>query len=295
MDSVQQSYRFTFKFEGEGHAVPLDTLCSVLTQFNKLSIHAEKNVKCQYSVIAHEPGSFEVELLANAVIPTTMFVQQNLNYILEKLKTIKEWIEVKRFLLGQKPQETSRDGSQVQVTNAKGDVMVTSISGLQVLNNASISNSIIVLGRSLADGDLQGFQMLDEERLPLLKVDKGEIPYLAAGNIRSDEENITVQVQKKAKLLVRKFIAVGNERWEFTYIKSFKARILDDDWLKAYQGGRIECRGGSSLLADLRAEFQNDEDGLPIDSTAKYFVTKVHAVIPPDNEEYEEKDQQIIA
>lgn len=54
--------------------------------------------------------------------------------------------------------------------------MVTSISGLQVLNNANISNSIIVLGRSLADGDLQGFQMLDEERLPLLKVDKDEIP-----------------------------------------------------------------------------------------------------------------------
>lgn len=292
MDSIQQSYRFTFKFEGEGHSLPLETPCSVLTQFNFLSIHTENDVRCQYSVIAHKPGSFEVEMLANAVIPATLFVQHNLNYILEKLKTIKEWIEVKRFLLGQKPKDISKDGSQVQVTNAKGDVMVTSISGLQVLNNATISNSVIVIGRSLADSDLHGFQMLTEEQQPFLDVKKDEIPYLAAGDIISDEDNITVQIQKKVALLVRKFIAVGNERWEFTYIKTFKARMLDDDWLKAYQHGKIECRGGSSLLADLRVEFQNDEDGLPISSTAKFYVTKVHAVIPPD---YDEKSQQMFA
>ena len=92
MDSIQQSYRFTFKFEGEGHSLPLETLCSVLTQFNFLSIHTENDVRCQYSVIAHKPGSFEVEMLANAVIPATLFVQHNLNYILEKLKTIKSTV-----------------------------------------------------------------------------------------------------------------------------------------------------------------------------------------------------------
>lgn len=284
MNSVQE-YRFYIKFDGES-VIPLQTLCVVLSEFNKLSdIATEGREKCEYSIVANLPGSFETELVARAIVGTTMFFEENGGYIKSILETIKTWVEIKKHLKGGKAKKVESKDGKLHIQNQDGEVKVTNMEGNRFFENANINNCVIYMGNSLLQGETKGFSILTDQREEFLHCTNDEYPTLCSGDAILPDNEPFVSTIPKATLFVKKFVTRGDSRWEFYYTKTFQATILDEAWLNKFQKGEIEVVAGISLIADLRIETATDADGMPIDNTAKYYITKVYNIVFPDRGE----------
>lgn len=284
MNSVQE-YRFYIKFDGES-VIPLQTLCVVLSEFNKLSdIATEGREKCEYSIVANLPGSFETELVAKAFIGTSLFFEENGGYIKSVLEMIKTWFEIKMHLKGGKPKKVESKDGKLHVYNQDGEVKVTNMEGNRFFENASINNCVICMGSSLLQGETKGFSILTDQKEGFLHCTKDEYPNLCSGDAILPDNEPFVSTIHEATLFVKKFVTRGDSRWEFYYTKTFQATILDTTWLNKFQKGEIEVVAGVSLVADLRIETATDTDGMPIDDTAKYYITKVYNIVFPNREE----------
>ncbi|WP_260706785.1 hypothetical protein [Edaphobacter flagellatus] len=84
----------------------------------------------------------------------------------------------------------------------------------------------------------------------------------------------------EAVLLVKKPVFMGDSRWEFLYQgKAIEAKMLDAQWVEQYRKHRVDVPPGSSLLVTLKIEASyNAEEKAAM---PKYFVLKVHRVVPP--------------
>lgn len=78
--------------------------------------------------------------------------------------------------------------------------------------------------------------------------------------------------------IVKKPDYLGSSMWEFRHGKeTIFARIEHDEWLKEFQGRRIDVRPGDALKCQVRIEMLYGHNNELI--AEKYYIEKVHAVL----------------
>ena len=87
----------------------------------------------------------------------------------------------------------------------------------------------------------------------------------------------------RAKVKVKKPDLLAGSMWSVVHHKAINVKIEDEQWLSRFQSAQITMPPGSYLDVDLRMEIRLDDNNDPI-GDPKYFVSKVYAVIPPNQQ-----------
>ena len=84
----------------------------------------------------------------------------------------------------------------------------------------------------------------------------------------------------RAKVKVKKPDLIGGSMWSVVHDKTIDIKMEDQQWLSRFHAAEIDMPAGSHLDVDLRMEIKLDGSEEPI-GDPRYYVSKVHAVIPP--------------
>lgn len=118
----------------------------------------------------------------------------------------------------------------------------------------------VIISNDNGDSGLDSSAIITQEQIEDL---------LARNTIRNSSELI---------LMVRKPDFLGTSMWEFRHDKkTFSAKIADEQWLKEFQGGKLDIRPGHALRVLLDEDTIYGEDGDVI--RADRTITKVIGVI----------------
>ena len=84
----------------------------------------------------------------------------------------------------------------------------------------------------------------------------------------------------RVKVKVKKPDLIGDSMWSVVHDKTIGVKMEDQEWLSRFHAAKIAVPAGSHLDVDLRTEIRLDTNEDPT-GDARYFISKVHAVVPP--------------
>ena len=87
----------------------------------------------------------------------------------------------------------------------------------------------------------------------------------------------------RTKVKVKKPDLIGGSMWSVVHHKTIDVRMEDQGWLTQFHSAKISIPAGSYLDVDLRMEIKLDSNHDPI-GDPRYCISKVYAVIPPDQQ-----------
>ena len=276
-----QQYDFQIKFGGENE-ISLSSLGKSLMSINNLLNEAAKQ-KCdlKVNVKSVSSGSFVIDLSAVAYVATNLFTVDNINYIKTALITVKEWVDIKKHLSGEKPKKLeSNENGKIQVTNAKGDVIMNSNDGAKFFENSAISNSIVNVFVGVSDGARNSLQIIEKDGNTLLGVEEKDYEVLKKNSDNVPESNVLISYTT-TDLLIQKPDLIGNSKWVFYFNKIIAAKIEDESWLESFRAHKQSLKSGAQMKVYMRMETTRDKNGNPIDNTTRYYVERVISVINP--------------
>lgn len=289
-EQIVQKYNFTINLSGE-NSIDIHTLSKLLVNIDTLTnIASQKMANCKFNVIAVNKGSFELSLEGIAQIAMTMVTPDNTNYILTCLQTINEWFLIKKHLGFNSPKAIEKTEKGISVTNEGGDTQVFSASGARFFENANISNCIINIGSILKDSQREQFKIAGQDIIetePVLSISSKDYEELSARINMRNKDTVFIS-HTTADLLLVTAVCSGNAQWGFYFNKKIKATIEDEAWLYNFQKSKVSLTYGTQMKVEMRIETLRDDNGNPIDSTAKYYIEKIISVVNPFDSEYEQ-------
>lgn len=279
IQTTNQKEIITIKFDGE-KSISVDTLCSALIEFKKLSeLTSDGEYKVDYRIVANREGSFEVDLLSIVSVATLLLNDFSRSLNKEIINVISEWFKVKIHLNEKPPKEVKKENGKVEIMNESGKVMQTNLAGAKILEKAEINKLIMNFGSSLQQDNRSGIKMSadDEELLNLKSNDFNKI--ISRESIKLEEKIRTSKVQ--TRLVVCKVDFAGDSKWDFIYNKRIQAKIEDEEFKNKVFDHLISFSRGTQIDVDMRIEIELDDEDFPVMGTEKYFIEKVTNIIQP--------------
>lgn len=277
----KQSYNIRLKFGGDNE-ISLNALGTSLLSINTL-IDEAASPECtiKINVKSITPGSFVIDLATIATAAAPLLNYDNINYIKQALSTVKEWIDIKKFLNGNKPKKIETDDSGKQcITNNEGEVKMISNAGAKYFENCNIKCNIIQLFTGSSEANRTNLILSGEEGEEYINVGREDFY-----NLKTDfEEPPTTNryiTYSTTQLLIRKPDFIGNSKWEFYMNKNIEAKIEDEEWLKKFRNDKAKICCGTQLSVKIRMETMKDDCGNPIENTTRYYIEKVFSIVPP--------------
>jgi hypothetical protein len=165
--------------------------------------------------------------------------------ILEIIKTLKEFIEIKINLKGEKPKSIEKEGDKKKITNTNGDIYyIENVTGNLIVNNV-IANEAIADGmRQLqSDKTIEDFEIENSNKSPIVKVEQDSFKYFSPLPNNEESEKKQVKVDE-THLNVFKIVFDVKYKWEFLY-KGIKisAKITDKDFQDRVKTGERFANG----------------------------------------------------
>lgn len=125
------------------------------------------------------------------------------------------------------------------------------------------------------------FEKQGVESVYFTRAEATKILRLSPEQLKFDREGELISIIRTA-VKVRKPVFEGESAWGINYKRAVNAKLMDDEWLSAYQSGQVFLPVGSRLVVDLREIVPVDEDRIET-GPARYEIIKVHGVeIPPE-------------
>lgn len=289
-DKIIQKQIFTINISGE-NSIDIHSLSKLLSNIDTLTtIASPKDASCKFNIVAVNKGSFELVLEGIAQFAMTMVTPDNVNYVLSCLETINEWFAIKKHLGFGSPKSIEKNEKEIRITNEKGETNVFSPSGSKFFENTTINNCIINIGSTLKDSQRGQFKISEINNTspnPILSISSQDYDELSTKiDVRNKD---TVYVSHTiAELLLVTAVCNGNSKWGFYFNKKIKATIEDEAWLYSFQESKVNLTYGTRMTVQMRIETLRDDNGNPIEKTAKYFIEKILSIVYPFDDSYEQ-------
>lgn len=288
MDVKYQNCNIELKFLGENE-VPAKLYCDVLANI----IAATEEVKSteidnyEINIKATKPGSFITDLAIQASVVWNLITEtQMINFALEGIKLVTEYLKLKVFLKGDKPKNVTEKEGKIMVENNYGDI--TYISN-QFYDNSSIGSQKLdycssVIGDGLSKSQIPGVQILNkDDNTNLLDLKKENYKYLKAPLYESVETLHTQIIDCYVRIKKADFTGC---KWQFEYKKTINAIIEDEQWLSDVNDGNISIHGRTNVKVRMKIEQILDNNNRVVDNSEKYYILKVLEV-----EKYQQTEQ----
>ncbi len=259
--------RFKLDYEGKLPQIDSNTLINSLLHITaaiqeiNAELNKESNIKTtlQIKINAFSPGSFLVDLelfreISKDLLPTVAFVGSHID-INTMIKVLIEFIKLKLFLRGKKPEKIDRSGNEVTITGPDGNTTVVNIRTFnQYAGNLIVNEEVTKNFETLRDDPaIDGFKLTDKKHKPLVGVDKKDFSSLTSRNELLEEKIKTLPVSR-ADLYILKVVFEEGRKWEFYYEgNKISATMGDKAFAKTINSGEKFAKG-DALVCDLEIE-----------------------------------------
>jgi hypothetical protein len=279
----QEDFKLTY--DGKLPQIDSNTLINSLFHItaSMQEINAELNkesniqTKLQIKINAFSGGSFLVHLelwrdVVKDLLPPAIFVgaQFDINTI---IKVLIEFIKLKLFLKGEKPQKIEKRGNEVKITDNKGNIFTVlnptyNIYGGNLIVNESMNKGFETLHE---DDAIDGLRLIDKKGKSLIEIPKKDFSDLTLRNVLLEEKN-KIQTLQEVNLIIIKLVFEENYKWQFYYQgNKISATMEDQTFLKKINGGEKFSKG-DTLICNLEIE-------QVFDSSVNTYVNKSYRIL----------------
>lgn len=290
MTKTKQSH-YEFKYEGDNHYININTLLA--SQFHFTAIVQEvksslyPNVKLDIKVKSFEKGSFDVNQIFEISAVTGLFAMENIEYIKTIFSTISEFIEIKKFLKGEKASKAVEKGDKIELTvnfNGNNSTLKIGKEAFKIYQKNKIVNEAFNqdIKTLEADEEIKGIQLTEKKTGEVIIDVPREIfseigyenPYFEIDE-NTDEKIKSVNVG----ILKWETIPKKNSKWSLIYENRVINQVVirDDDFIRRILDEKLRFGAGDSLAVDLLVKLKKDEySGMFLED--KFEIIKVHGI-----------------
>ncbi len=189
-----------------------------------------------------------------------------------------------KVLKGRQPDSTQlivRDSQNVTQLNVEGDVYIAHPQAVEMLKEQrAIKNSAAIIAPVLREGcDFVEFQHGSETAESISSEDAKAISEMKIMEIEAS--SVIPKSTIRAKVKIRKAVYEGTGKWTIQYDRSREVSMMDEAWLKGFQGRVEKAPPGSWLDVTMElSEIPLDENDNPI-KEPEYSIIEVHDVDEP--------------
>lgn len=264
---LMERERFKLDYEGKLPQIESNTLINSLLHVTaaiqeiNAELNKESNIKTtlQIKINAFSPGSFFVDLellrdISKDLLPAAAFVGGHID-INTIIKVLIEFIKLKLFLKGKKPEKIEKSGDEVTITGSNGNTTVVNIRTFNhytgnVIINEEVSKNFETLRE---DAAIDAFKLTDKNDKPLVGVDKKDFGILTSRNELLEEQIKTLPVSN-ADLYILKVVFEEGRKWDFYYQGNKISAAMDDKAFAERINSGEKFAKGDALVCNLEIE-----------------------------------------
>lgn len=282
---MEDKARLKVVYEGQTHQIELYSLVTnlmylgdLVTQINR---KLDDRTEVKINVNAFDEGSFAVDLglvLSVAQFLGVLIGTEGIS-LQWTIRTLQEFLELKKFLKGEKAEKTEISGDQVVVFNGSKNITVNNFTFNTYKSDLQSNRAVEKAFSDLAENpEIEAYSIQDQSGESLFYASKEEFTDIARANeyLDSDKDK---EIDPEAELVLIKPVFERNRKWEFYYKgRKISATIMDNDFLKRIDE-RIERFGkGDRFLTELEVtkEYQEELD-ITIEKRYRVLVVKKHS------------------
>ncbi|MFQ6311065.1 hypothetical protein [Lysobacter capsici] len=207
---------------------------------------SDVEVRAEVSAFSH--GSFETDLLFHvAGMASALFASEP--NVVALCTTVRESLELFKFLKGEPPKEISQQDRSVNVENNNGQILVVNIDSLSLTMNPKAGEAAAqFIGRALETAGVEAVS-IGSGRDELIEVDESEGEYFRPLSMDVDRSEYIVP---DMKLQISVIGFRDGLKWKFSDgAKNIAAAVEDKRFLERVEGGEA-FRKGDVLVCDVR-------------------------------------------
>lgn len=269
---------FKIKFDGQQHQVDANVLISSLihttTIVQEVNRYLNSGKKIDIKVKALEKGSFlcHIELVETAIDTLkNLLTKENIELGSAIIASLVGLIELKKFLKGKKAKEIKHQGEKTKITNNEGNVLIIENATFNIYEHSPLVKDALTQNFDVLNNDpaITGFEITDNNEVPLVRVDKSEFVDMAQKS--EDVEEGERRIVEAATVNIVRVSFEENLKWDFYYrgIK-ISAKIADPNFFELIDRGEAFAKGDV-----LEIELQISQK---FDETVNTFITKSYQV-----------------
>ncbi|MCJ7508744.1 MAG: hypothetical protein MUO85_08460 [candidate division Zixibacteria bacterium] len=266
MNSSVEHTDFKIKYDGKLHQIDSNTLINSLFNITaamqeinrELNRESSSKVEIQIKVNAFSKGCFllHFELIKSVaddlLAPTAILVTQTDIYT--TIKIFVEFIRLKLFLKGEKPQEINKSEGDVTIINNKGNIVVDKRTFNVYTKNEKVNEAFTKNFETLReDSAIDGFDFNDRTDRTLIHIPKEDFNALTLRNELLEEE-IKTETIPEASLYIIKLVFEENRKWEFYYQGNKISATMEDETFSQKIDKGEKFGKGDILVCNLEVE-----------------------------------------
>lgn len=289
--SVTESSLIHLRFGKPSHEIDATTLAVCLleiqTTIEQIGIFEFGIFKLEMNVKTFQKGSFDVSLELFAYVAAAIYHTNDvMPHAKDYLSFFIEYLKLKKFLKGEGPAATKRDGEQIVIT-AGNDATITINNNTYNFyqTNTTANNSIARQFKQLTqDSTVESFEVADRKHTPLFHSERHDFPGISrteralGDDVLSERKMVDLCIQKP--VLDKK-----QSSWGFIHEGiAVTAKMKDQDFLDRIEQGE-QFAMGDRLQAEMEIKKEFDPN-LQIHRIKSRQITKVfgHTPRPPQGE-----------
>ena len=220
-------------------------ITDVIQEINR-ELNTGKKIKT--SIKALEKGSFiiHIDLIETALDAVkNLFTKENIEAGGAIIGILVGILELKSFLKGKKETLKKEQGNTVEITNKDNEVKCVNYNVYNIYNsNVKIEKALSNSFKEIEDdGNVNGYEILDKENKPLIRIEKDEFEHIAKEKEFELAKNER-EIKEIVKLNILKASFESNLKWEFIYLgNTISAKINDSEFNLSIDKGKSFAKG----------------------------------------------------
>lgn len=239
-----------------------------------------EDVHVKAEVTAFKHGSFGTDLLFE-VVGVAAAILPMLPDIVSVATTLKESLELYRFLKGEEPQKIEfRDDNSINVTNNSGNIYVINRPSLQLTMDPKAGKAAAqFIGEALSKAGVNQIE-ISSDGTKIAQATKDEAQYY---HPIGDEDTLTETVTRMGLVIEMPSFKDGNKWRMWNGAESLLYAMEDEDFIRRINSGE-PFRKGDILICDVRVKQTKSGGALKLQrAIAKVHDHKVGLDQPPLN------------
>lgn len=288
---VAESSTLHLRFGKTSHEIDATTLAVCLletqTTIEQIGITEFGIFKLEMKVKAFQKGSFEVPIEFIAFVAGAIYhANEVLPHAKDYLSFFIEYLKLKKFLKGESPAATRRDGEQIVITAGDGATITVNNNTYNFHQTNTIANTSTArqFKQLEQDNTVESFEVTDGERTPLFQSERQDFSRIGHTEQFLKEEIFTET--KTVDLCIQKpVLDKKKSSWGFIHEgMPVTAKMKDQEFLDRIEQGE-QFAMGDRLHAEMEIKREFDSS-LQVHRIKSRQITKVlgHTPRPPQGE-----------
>lgn len=273
----KSSLTFTFEGDYEVNALSLVQVIGSLMDMSKVVAEREyPDTSFTMNVKAVTQGSLKFDFVVVEHMAQTLLSPDVVSYASNMISVLSSFFSIKKMLKGKKPNSVEEHGDKIIIENSEGlRIEAPAAANIYFTDNRVDKSVTQVFEAAKNSGGATAVSVTTDKTFEISR-DEFDV---CSQRIEFDCcDNCIKTIRKGEILFVRQPDFTGNLKWKFTGDQNISAAMLDSDFKKKVQSGKINLNAKSYIIADVQVTVPLNLNGTPDTERTIYEILTVKEI-----------------